>query len=193
MPLINVRQRKRELRARYKKLRAECDPALKKKLDEQLCERFCSLEEFAACETLFAFISTGIECDTEPIIREAFARGKRVAVPKCRADENEMDFYFIHSYEDLAPGKYGILEPDPDKCETATDWKSGLCLVPGLCFDYDRYRLGFGKGYYDRFISGFGGVTAGVCYSRCIVSELPRGNYDKAVDILVTERFINRA
>lgn len=193
MPLINVRQRKRELRTRYKKLRAECDPALKKKLDGQLFERFCALKEFEDCDTLFAFISTGIECDTAPIIREALAQGKRVAVPKCRETENEMDFYFIHSYEDLAPGKYGILEPDPDKCALVTDCSSGLCLVPGLCFDYDRYRLGFGKGYYDRFISNFGGVTAGICYARCIVSELPRGNYDRAVDILVTERFINRA
>ena len=68
MPLINVRQRKRELRARYKKLRAECDPALKRKLDEQLCERFCSLEEFAACETLFAFISTPTILSLSPIV-----------------------------------------------------------------------------------------------------------------------------
>ena len=103
-----------------------------------------------------------------------------------------MDFFFIKSYDDLSPGKYDIPEPVPEKCEQVRDFSSGLCLVPGLSFDYQGYRLGFGKGYYDRFLSRFGGITAGICYAKCTVSELPRGVYDRAVDILITERFINR-
>lgn len=193
MPLINVRERKRELRARFKRIRRECPPGLKRTLDRTLCERFCGLEEFQSCDTLFAYVSQDIECDTAPMIAQALSLGKRVAVPKCLDGVNEMDFYFIQSIDDLSPGKYGILEPDPDRCERVTDCGgSALCLVPGLSFDLQGYRLGFGKGYYDRFLGRFKGTTVGICYSRCTVSELPRGSFDKAVDILITDRFINR-
>ena len=103
-----------------------------------------------------------------------------------------MDFYFIKSYDDLSPGKYGILEPVPERCEKAVDFLRGLCLVPGLSFDLQGYRLGFGKGYYDRFLSDFGGTTVGICYSKCTMGELPRGTFDRAVDIVLTEKFSNR-
>lgn len=192
MPLMNVRERKRALRAQFKKYRSECPEALKQEMDSKLFESFISLEEYKNCDTLFAYISGNIECDTGQIIRQALSDGKRVAVPKCAERSNEMDFYYIKSYEDLVRGKYDIPEPVPGQCEKVGDVTAGLCLVPGLSFDFQGYRLGFGKGYYDRFLSRFGGRTAGICYAKCTVSELPRGVYDRAVDILITERFINR-
>ena len=188
MPLINVRKRKHELRARFKRFRAECPPELKKSLDKRLFERFASLEEYRAADVLFAYISQPIECDTSAIIADALEKGKRVAVPKCHKTSNEMDFYFIKSYDDLN----GILEPVPERCEKAVDFSCGLCLVPGLSFDLQGYRLGFGKGYYDRFLSDFGGTTVGICYSKCTMGELPRGTFDRAVDIVLTEKFSNR-
>lgn len=191
MPLINIRERKKELRARYRRYRGECHPELKRELDKRLTERFLDLDEYKSCNTLFAYISRGIECDTSGIITRAFADGKLVAVPKCREKSNEMDFYYIKSYDDLRSGRYGIMEPDPKLCRLVTDFSQGLCLVPGLCYDLQGYRLGFGGGYYDRFLTGFKGITAGICYSKCIVSELPRGPFDKAADILVTEKFVN--
>ena len=175
MPLINVRKRKHELRARFKRFRAECPPELKKSLDKRLFERFASLEEYLAADVLFAYISQPIECDTSAIIADALEKGKRVAVPKCHKTS-----------------KYGILEPVPERCEKAVDFSCGLCLVPGLSFDLQGYRLGFGKGYYDRFLSDFGGTTVGICYSKCTMGELPRGTFDRAVDIVLTEKFSNR-
>ena len=192
MPLINVRKRKHELRARFKRFRAECPPELKKSLDKRLFERFASLEEYRAADVLFAYISQPIECDTSAIIADALEKGKRVAVPKCHKTSNEMDFYFIKSYDDLSPGKYGILEPVPERCEKAVDFSCGLCLVPGLSFDLQGYRLGFGKGYYDRFLDEFGGVTVGICYAKYTLKQLPRGAHDRRTDIIVTEKFINR-
>ncbi len=62
-------------------------------------------------------------------------------------------------------------------------------MVPGLVYDRDGYRLGFGKGYYDRFLLNFEGVTVGVCYSRCVEHELPRGYYDRPINMVVTERY----
>lgn len=193
MPLImNIRQRKRELRAKYKRTRASIPADLKTELDRRLTGKFLSLEEYKECKTLFAFVSSAIECDTSKIIGDALSSGRRLAVPKCGEISGEMDFYYITSLSDLEKGKFGILEPIPEKCQKAEDLSTGLCIVPGLCFDLEGYRIGFGKGYYDRFLQKFGGVTVGICYYKCIQNSLPTGGYDKPVDILVTERFINR-
>lgn len=191
MPLKNVREQKAFLRTKYKRLRQECPTELKRELDRKLTERFLSLDEYIECKTLFAFVSMPFECDTHSIIKRAFSDGKAVAVPKCVNKSGEMDFYFINSLDELEKDSFSILEPNPEKCKRAVDFSSGLCIVPGLCFDYQGYRLGFGGGYYDRFLEKFGGASVGICYSKCIEKELPKGIFDKQTDILVTEKFIN--
>lgn len=192
MFLINVKEEKRRLRARCKKLRESCPPEVKARLDKALTEKVLGLEEYKACETLFIFVSSPIECDTRQIIADALQRGKRVAVPRCADRSGKMDFYYIRSFDDLSRGTFGLEEPDPQTCERVTDLSSGFCIVPGLCFDLEGYRVGFGKGYYDRFLDEFGGVTAGICYTKFTEKQLPRGTFDRHTDILVTERFINR-
>lgn len=187
----NVRQRKAELRSVYKRLRSQCPAEVKKELDRRLTQQFLSLDEYKSCKTLFAFVSTPIEVDTSVIISTALKDGKRVAVPKCRDKSGLMDFFYITSTDCLKKGAFSIMEPDEALCERVTDLSDGLCLVPGLCFDRQGYRIGFGKGYYDRFLEEFGGTTVGICYSRCIEKELPRGIFDRNTDILVTEKFTN--
>lgn len=191
MPLKNIKERKRELRAYYKKLRAECPQDIKQDLDKELTQKFLLLDEYKNCDTLFAFVSMPIECDTSKIIDNALLDNKRVALPKCKNESGIMDFYFINSKDDLKKGMYSIFEPDSDKCKLVTDFSHGLCLVPGLCFDFQGYRLGFGKGYYDRFLNDFGGTSVGICYSRYVEKSLPHGIFDKYTDILVTEKFVN--
>lgn len=187
----NVRQRKAELRSVYRRLRSQCPAEVKKELDRRLSQQFLSLDEYKSCKTLFAFVSTPIEVDTSVIISTALKDGKQVAVPKCRDKSGLMDFFYITSTDCLKKGAFSIMEPDEALCERVTDLSDGLCLVPGLCFDRQGYRIGFGKGYYDRFLEEFGGTTVGICYSRCIEKELPRGVFDRNTDILVTEKFTN--
>ena len=164
MPLSkNIRQRKNELRAVYRRLRTNCPKDVKRELDRKLTEKFLSLDEYKKCRTLFAFVSTPIEVDTSKIIETALKDGKRIAVPKCIDKTGLMDFYFIDSTDCLKKGSFSIMEPDEEICEKVTDFSDGLCLVPGLCFDYQGYRLGFGKGYYDRFLEKFGGISVGIC------------------------------
>lgn len=191
MPLKNIKERKKELRTYYKKLRTECPRNIKRELDNQITQKFLSLEEYKKCDVLFAFVSMPIECDTSQIIDNALLSNKRVALPKCKNKSGIMDFYFINSKDDLKRGMYSIFEPDADKCELVTDISHGLCIVPGLCFDFQGYRLGFGKGYYDRFLNDFRGTSVGICYSRYVEKSLPHGIFDKCTDILVTEKFIN--
>lgn len=191
MPINNVKGQKKELRLEYKRIRANCAPALKQSLDQKLTERFLQLEAYKNCRTLFSYVSSPIECDTYAILKQAFADGKRVAVPKVMPNSPELSFFYIRSLDDLKPGWYNIMEPDPKVCELAEDVSDGLCLVPGLGFDMEGYRLGFGKGFYDRFLNRFGGVTAGICYSKCTRLTLPRGSFDRPIDILITEKLIS--
>lgn len=192
MPLNkNIRQHKNEIRAVYRRIRANCPKDVKRELDIKITKKFLSLEEYRKSKTLFAFVSTPIEVDTSLIIETALKDGKRLAVPKCRDKSGLMDFYYITSVSCLKKGAFSIMEPDEALCEKVSDYSDGLCIVPGLCFDFQGYRLGFGKGYYDRFLERFGGTSVGICYSRCIEKELPKGIFDKNTDILVTDKFIN--
>lgn len=189
MPVKNLKQKKIEYRSKYKKLRANMLPEKKAQCDIQLAEKFLSEKEYIKSDILFAFVSKDIEVDTTAIIERALKEGKKVAVPRCITESTLMDFYYINSFDDLVKGAYNIMEPDTEKCVKVTDFTQGVCMVPGLVFDRSGFRLGFGKGYYDRFLADFKGVTIGVCYSRCIENELPRGYYDKPVDLVVTEKY----
>lgn len=189
MPVKNLKQRKIELRSKYKKLRGNMTLEQKAKLDEALSANFISNSEYNSNDIIFAFVSKEIEVETKYIINHALSQGKKVAVPKCKTEERLMDFYLINSFDDLSKGAYGIWEPDADKCQLVHDFSSGVCMVPGLVYDREGYRLGFGKGYYDRFLNDFKGTTIGICYSRCIVDELPRGYYDKPIDLVLTEKY----
>lgn len=191
MPIINIREQKNLLRAKHKKLRTAYSVELKQKLDNILFEKFTELKEYKECKSLFAFVSMPIEVNTFPILEKALADSKILALPKCRQDEPIMDFYKVNSLDMLKEGKYSIMEPDEEVCEKIAEYTEALCLVPGLSFDLYGYRLGFGKGYYDRFLQNFIGATVGLCYSKCIEQKLPHGIYDKAVDIIITEKFTN--
>ena len=93
--------------------------------------------------------------------------------------------------EELVRGHYGIMEPDTNRCAPAGE-EFSLCLVPGVGFDLSGHRLGYGKGYYDRFLKGFSGCAAGLAYSCCLCPELPAEDHDRTVPLLVCERGILR-
>ncbi len=189
MPVKNLRQRKQELRSRYKRVREAFTPEKKASLDAQLAERFFSLPEYKEAKVIFAFVSKGIEVETGKIISGALADGKSVAVPLCDMENTEIDFYYINSRDDLTDGVFGLLEPDVSKCAKAKPDDADICIVPGLVFDREGYRLGFGKGFYDRFLGDFCGLTVALCYCACISDELPRGYYDRPVSLVVTEKY----
>lgn len=137
----------------------------------------------------------GSEIDISPIARAAFKAGKRVAYPRCIANTYEMAFHYVDSPERLVPGSYGILEPDEampvlDKREVCERGKC-ICIIPALIYDKQGYRIGYGKGYYDRYLSDFNGTKLGVSYSELILDKLPHGRFDLHTDLIVTERGVN--
>ena len=188
MPVKNIKQRKLEIRNICKKFRNNLPAEKKQQLDLILQEKLLQTEEYKNTKTLLAFVSKDIEINTEKIIEQALADGKTLALPKCK-EENLMDFYIVNSLSQLKEGYYGLLEPDPEKCTILKDTANTICLVPGLAFDREGYRIGFGKGYYDRFLLDYNGVTVGMCYAKCVHESLPKGYYDRPIDILITEKY----
>lgn len=188
----DIREYKNSLRERYKGYRIKLDPLEKRRLDDQVLDKVIRLNQYATASLILTYVSTAIEVDTKGLIERAFLDGKRVGVPRCVPGTRQMEFYEIKSLDELKPGTFGVLEPDPDPERLLPADPGGLCIVPGLCFDNDGYRLGYGKGYYDRFLSGYTGFTVGICYCFCMRGSLIHGRFDRAVDLLVTDRFIRR-
>ena len=183
----DIRPLKQKLRAESKLYRNELSSNEKAELDSKISDRLFNTWQYKSCEVLLTYVSTEIEVDTREIISRALADGKRVAVPRCIDNTRLMDFYFIKDFDDLESGYMGVLEPIPEKCEKMTDFSEGLCIVPALMFDLYGYRLGYGKGYYDRFLSNFCGETLGICYNRCVREKLPHGKFDKCVERIITQ------
>ena len=98
-----------------------------------------------------------------------------------------MTFYYITSLDDLSEGMYGIMEPDERYTADVYNINS-ICIVPGLAFDLKGYRLGYGKGYYDRFLKDFNGVSVSPCYDSMLEDEIPTDKYDIQINIIVTDK-----
>ena len=192
MPVRNIREVKIGLRAKFRRMRENMTEEKRRRLDAEIQCRLLTLREYARADTIFTYVSKPIEVDTISIIKAALVNRKRVAVPRCIPNTHEMEFYYIRSLKDLEKGSFGVMEPIAQRCARVTNLSHGLCIVPGFSFDAQGFRLGYGKGYYDRFLSRFGGVTVGLCYSSCVQWVLPHGYYDRPVDILVTERYVRR-
>ncbi len=189
MSVINDNLSKPELRAHFKEMREGLSLDYRRSMDYEIESRLLCSREYSDADIIFTYVSTAPEPDTLGIIHSAFANGKKVAVPKC-GEKGVMEFYFIKSENDLAKGKFGILEPDESKCKKAFATEKSLCIVPGLSFDAKGYRLGRGGGYYDRFLKDFKGKSAGLCYHSFLRLSLPKDTFDIPVDIIVTENFL---
>ena len=189
---MGVREVKTEIRQRVKKARDALSPQQKAELDEKVYKAFINTLSYNHSRSLILNVSRGDEVDTLRIIEKALDDKKKVAVPRCVPQEVKLDFFEIKALSDLIKGHYGILEPSPELCKKIDPFEYDLCVVPGLCFDKEGYRLGFGKGYYDRFLEHFKGVKAGLAYSFLIEKYLPRGRYDKRVEIIITEKGVRR-
>ena len=151
MPLTDIRPVKAALREKYRGIRTAMTVEEKTSCDTAIAQQVRRLWQYEKNNTLLVYVSTPIEVNTHGIITQALKDGKRVAVPRCVEGTRNMEFYYIHSLEDLAPGTFGVPEPDPTKAELMTDYTHGLCIVPAFSYDWSGFRLGYGKGYYDRF------------------------------------------
>lgn len=186
---LDIRKYKQELRLKCREYRQNLDKEIKSQLDGKIADNVRRLKEYRPAHTVLIYMSTPIEVDTIKIIKNAWADGKKVAVPRCIPESRDMEFHYIENLECLVPGTFGVLEPD-SSLPIVTDFSGCLMIVPGMQFDMKGYRIGYGKGYYDRYMVRFTGRSAGICYSDELKPFMYHGRYDQAVDIVVTDRRI---
>lgn len=159
---------------------------LRSELSKKIADRLLVSDEYTECDTVLVFISTQIEVDTSPILAAALADGKIIGAPRCESGENVMDFFRIGCMGDLELGAFNILEPK-QSCSKIESFSTAICIVPGLAYDVSGHRIGFGRGYYDRFLSNFDGVSCGICFDEFTVDNIPVEPTDIPVNMLVTQ------
>lgn len=183
---------KKDLRDRMKKRRADIAHDEKAEMSAAIISSLTELDEYRQARALLTYVPLRTEVDTYPLIEQALKDGKRVAVPRCIEGKSHMEFYFIHGVNELEKGSFSLLEPRPRRERLYTD-HIGFCVLPGLAFDRKGTRLGYGSGYYDRFLQKFKGITAGVCFSPLLSEKpLPTGRYDIPANIVVTDKEVIR-
>lgn len=179
-----MREVKRALRRQLIEKRRNMPPALKSAADERIFQRLVPLLE--AADIVLTYVSTDIEVDTRRVLQYCFDRGIPAAVPV--SGDTELTFYKINSFSQLKVGRFGILEPVGGTAAVCS--QRSLCIVPALCADGDGFRLGYGKGYYDRFIARFEGVSVIVCYADFRM-PVPSEPHDKKAELTIFDAEVN--
>lgn len=156
-------------------------------ISEQLHEGLFKSNYWKNAEMIGIYVSFGTEWDTRNIIEEAFKTGKNIAIPKTIPETKEMDFYQVTDWSQVKKGHFGIQEPVIEKTTYVEKDAINLLIVPGLIFSKDGYRIGFGGGYYDRFLVDFIHPTVSLVSEKQLRETLPISNYDLPVNYLITE------
>ncbi|MFC0270000.1 5-formyltetrahydrofolate cyclo-ligase [Metabacillus herbersteinensis] len=141
--------------------------------------------------TIGLTISNGHEVDTKSVIEKAWMLGKRVVVPKCDPSRKTMNFREIKTFDELEIVYYSLREPIIELTDEVSSEEIDLIIVPGVVFDKRGYRIGYGGGYYDRYLSSYSGNKLSMAFSLQIEQDnLPTEEHDVAVSKLITEQEI---
>ena len=183
-----VKQEKSLLREKCLQKRRAMPESKKAEAERRICEHILNSVSYKYYDTLLLYAALPDEPDLSYLAVCALRDGKRVAYPRCIKDSRQMTFHFVESLSELSPGSYGICEPSADLPAFDTEIAScSVCFIPAVAADKNGYRIGYGGGYYDRFLSGFHGTAAVVAFSDFLFDKVPRGQYDKQADFAVTE------
>lgn len=179
---------KQLLRKQYRTLRQQITAADKAVWDAAMQERFCRSSVYRQCQVLFAYVATPEEAETAWILEQAWQDNKVVALPRCLPNR-KMVFCQVTNTQQLQRGAFDILEPDAACPVLQIPETGGICLVPGLVFDAKGYRIGYGGGYYDRFLQQHPQLyRVGYCAEVCCTDALPREKTDLPVQLLITNQ-----
>ena len=194
--MCELRKQKKDIRVEQIERRRNILPEKRELWDKKIANILLGSISYRFCDIMLIYVSTKIETSTSFIIERALENKKNVACPISNIEDNTLSFKIINSAEELSPGSYDILEPPGTNIDFNDFAVSGafkrpplvICVVPCLSYDSDGYRIGYGKGYYDRFLASFGGTKIGLCYSEFKVNSLPKSKYDVKLDVIITEK-----
>lgn len=181
-------EEKRLIRKQIFAARKQCADEQVEEWSRQLTERVIRLPEFLQADRVMAYADYNHEVITRFIIEEAWKSGREVAVPKVVG--KDMVFYRLTDFSQLAPGYFGI--PEPTEGETV-DWTDALMIMPGVAFDRENHRVGYGGGFYDRFLEKHPDIQrVAVAFDFQILDQVPTEPTDICPQIIVTQSNIYR-
>ena len=187
---------KKTLRKEIILRRDSLSPDIRKVKDQAACARLTSMDEYRKAATILLYASFRSEVGTEYLIRQALADDCIVVLPRCDQSDETLKLFAIREWSDLVPGCWGILEP-LEATDRAIDIRSvDIVIAPGVAFDEDCNRLGYGKGYYDKLLSGRESVAGaplrplviGLAYEEQIVPSIPCSPHDMKMDFIITDK-----
>ena len=157
-------------------------------LDNCITQKLLATSEYAEATTVLTYVSVSSEVSTRMFIECALRDGKTAAVPRCLPG-HRLEFVAITSLEQLVPAPFNLLEPPKDlSALTEVQMSNAICIVPALLVDKKGYRLGYGAGFYDRFLSTYSGKKICLAYQQNLSKTmLPHTEFDVPVDMVITE------
>ena len=186
-PQINsIYEQKKFLRAHYTQKRKELGQDERMRQSDALVLSVSSHSCFIRSNTILCYYPIEEEPSILPLANIALSLGKTVAFPISNTKDHTLSFRSVKDLSQLKSGAYRIPEPTANMPEIS-DFSESLCIVPALAFDLRGYRIGYGKGFYDRFLSTFNGVSLGLAYDKFVTDVLPHDATDQNVDIIITE------
>jgi 5-formyltetrahydrofolate cyclo-ligase len=175
---------KKELRKKLKEKRNSMSQEDLQTRSRILCRKLLNHPAYQNAETVFCYLSFGSEIDTGPVIEETLQSGRTLCVPVITGS-GIMTASRLENLSDLVTTRYGIREPS-DAVPVAVE-NIDLCIVPALAFTHEGYRIGYGGGFYDRFLDQFKGISAGLVLREFLLESLPVESFDRRVSLLITE------
>lgn len=188
-----------EIRINQKKLRSELSEEERRQFDACILHQLMNTEEYLSCKRLFVYMSFQSEINTIDIIDQSILQGKQVYIP--RVEAHGLEFYEITSRKGLVRSTYGILEPAVDKenrflsTSDGRERKENVMLLPGLAFDPYGNRIGYGAGYYDKYLTKQGADVfhkLALAYDFQIMEQIPSEEFDIRADEIITPTKIYR-
>lgn len=178
---------KKIIRNKLLSLREQLKPEEITEYSQRICQKVLSLKEYIDAKNILLYSNHKNEVNTEKIFINASLDNKKVYYPKVISDDGLMDFFRIMDSKDFIPGYKGIKEPkgDTERFEVKDDFS--MIIVPGTGFDTKLYRIGYGKGYYDRYLFDKNIIKVGICFDCQITDSLPIDRYDIRMDYVITE------
>ncbi len=182
---------KKELRALMKEKRRALPLSQRKLKDTQITEHLIGYSKFLQAEHVLIYNSFGFEIDTKDIIEFAKAIGKYVYFPRVNDETDKMDFVKIDETTIWNTSNYGIEEPISGEIYQYAE--NSICIVPALCVDEKGYRIGYGKGFYDKFLGNFFIESAVLVYDDFIIESIFPDNNDISINCIISESGLKRA
>lgn len=184
---------KKETRKKYIEIRKNIDEKKREEESRAIVGKLKKIINENGFDSVLLYAPLNHEVDVFSLFNEGY-KEDQCALVFCfpRVNGDEMDFYFVKEESELEAGNFGVREPN-ESCRLFIPEKNGnyLIIVPGVCFDESGYRIGYGKGYYDKYLSKYKDINftkAGICFDECFIKEIGHDEFDIPTDFVITAR-----